>query len=302
MVSLNLDLIEKLLELEYDVEKIEEFKTEYKLIDKDISNYKQLLYPNKICKLNKKRQDILNFIDKYNDMINVFNEKNLLYAMTDGFDLNYHWKDAYKNILIDLKSVKKEKVLSVIKFFKDNNFRNIEYKKDLHKKYYEKCYKRYDEKYEIDYYITDGNKTYLANNYDSYPVIIENAKFIIQYKKNNWFYNGKVIYISTFDIDLDKIKLINNDEEIILNFPFDYVKKLSKICSQIRAFDEQIKQIETTIMLTKELLNFEDLKELSLKQIEDLKTILESTKENREALIEKYASLEYDKKTILMSL
>jgi hypothetical protein len=305
MSEISLKLLEKLLDLEFNINKIEEFKNEYKEIKESInSNYNLLIQPNKISKLNKNRENILSFISKYENMITVFHEKDMLWEMTGGFDLNYHWEDIYKNILIEIKKIKKENVLKLISFLKENGFNNIYYDNNLNKKYYEKFNKKYNsEKYEIDYYISDGQKIYLAQyQADSFPIIFENAKIILEYRKNNWFSNGKTAYLSSFDIDLDKIKYIEDENEILINIPFEEIKKLTTICRQINSFDKQISSIEDIIEITKKLLDYKDLKELSSKQIKDLDILLKSTKEQREALLKTYIDLGYNKETISSSL
>ena len=305
MYLINLTLVEKLLEVNYNIDELECFKKDFLEVKKITKlNYEWLLNPKKIPTLKKDKQIIIDFISKYKSMITTFQEKNLLWEMTDGFDLHYHWNDCYRNIILDIKKTGKQKVLKTIQFLKNNGYEKINYVVSFYNRYYESfLLKHKEEKYEIEYYMSDGDKFYLAQYYlGSYPVIFKNAKIVLEYHSDSFLSNKKIAYLTTFDIDVDKIKCISNNKEILNNVPFDDIEKISKVCTQIRNLEKQISAIETAIVSTKKLCDYQDLHESVSEQLKKLDDILIVSKKMLDDFMTEYSNLEYGEETIKLSL
>ena len=89
MGNINLTFLRKILNLNLSAKEIESFKNDYSLIRESVINYDCLLDIKKIPAFNKHKKEIIDFVEKYQSYIQEFEKNDVLYEMTNGFDV-YH--------------------------------------------------------------------------------------------------------------------------------------------------------------------------------------------------------------------
>lgn len=305
MNSLDIKLVKKLLNVNIEVENIETFLENYKKVKNMVLNYNWLVNIKDIPKLNKNRKDILMFIENNQEIIDEFASNDILYEMTAGFDISYHWEDLYKPVLLNIKEVGKEKVLSVIEQIENKNFKTIKFSnKKFSSIHYDKAKKKYNkDEYELEYYYTDGNKKYLARYYrDSYPFVLENAKAIFIVKENNLINNENIAILNTFDINFDDIKIFDNIKDILNSIPTEKIDVFTNMCEYLINIEKTITLVEKNIKTIKNLVNVKEIKDFYINELEKLEKQLGELKHQREFAIETYEKYDYDKDFIDINL
>ena len=299
---LKIESIEKILNMKLGYETIKDFRDNYEPIRHD-TDIAYLLCPKKIPKFNKRKNEIKEFAEKYQDIINQLQESDMLYDLCNGIEFGMYWPE-YSIILKKLFNSDKDKIFKLLEKLKEYNCSEIEFvNSDFSNIFYEEFHKDRKDQYEIEYMFSDGEKTYLAQYYsDTYPVIFKNAHIIFVFKNGKSFYNRNRIYINSFDIDVDNIDFVNSEEEILERVDFNEIKKYSKMCNYIRYLIKQEEAVKYTISSLQKLLDNKELSKMTKSQLDTLNKQKEELQILRENIINKYIELNYDKTTIDISL
>ena len=125
MSVINISLVRKLINSKIEIELINNFLEDLKNIDSFLPDSKWLENVNKIPKLNKHRKDIIAFVDRHKGILQSFMDADMLYEMTHGFEISYHWEDTYSLLLEDVQNLNKEKVFEILDFFEKNKFDEV---------------------------------------------------------------------------------------------------------------------------------------------------------------------------------
>lgn len=307
MNSVSIQFIKKIVDLNLSVEEIEKFFEEYSHIRSYIYDYSILENRKKISKLNKNRKNIIDFIDNHQDIINKFIRCDVLYEMTNGFDVKFYWKETYKALFEDILKVDKEKIFEVItelelKGFKKIYFHNKNFFTDINN---EKIKKKYNsDEYDIKYYCTDGQKKYLAQYYkDDYPVLIENAK-IVYVIKSSYFLNilSKEVHLKTFDVDINSVSIIDDVNKILDSIPFEKINIFTDICEYVRKMNKTMYSMELNKKPLLNLLKHQSNRDFYILELKDMEEEISKFEKKKELVMDKYISLGYDKLLINKSI
>lgn len=303
MSIISIKFIKKLVDLNVTIQEIETFWNEdFNSIRENVYDYRFYEKPNMIPKFNKNRKRIIAFVDKHNNIIQEFIRCDVLYEMTNGFDVRYHWDDTYKPLLQDIRNVGKSKVLEVLEKLEQKGFDEIHFVKGklFNKMNYEKVYKRYcSNEYEIKYYYTDGIKKYFARYYfDDFPMKIENAKIVFVIKQRVLLDSKNEVHLNTFDVDIDSINLSNDAHKMLESLPIKYVDTLTHMCEYVRTIDKTIKILQSNKKNLSKLLGEENNKGFYELELKDLENQIDKMKEKRTKVINKYISFGYQENFI----
>lgn len=293
---IKLDFLEFVLKVDFEIEEFSQFK-------KEIAGLRGCLKTNyfydinNVSKFCKNRDGVLDFLTKYKKLIEQFIETDTLdYALTfSEYEMDYHF-DEYKTVLMEVRRVGEEKTRLVIDKLTEFGFKKFNFGRDILKDmYYENFHKKYNsDLYELTYYFTDGSKEYLATYFgDSFPVVIKDANILIEYRDANVFHNGMDIFISSFDIDFNKIPKDWSNQSIVNLMPFDEIKKITNMCWTLRNIDKVLESLNVSVKRIGELRTYDDLHEFYKKQLNFLLEQIDKLNLNRQEVVCEYVKLGY---------
>lgn len=305
MRTLNTKLLKGLLNSNISIKDLEIFRNDFKsLDDKSFISKNWLLDPKKIPTLTRNKKNIIEFVEKYKNFIELLNNNEILAECTTGFDIDYHWEDIYKKVLIDTKD--KINAINLINLLENKGYKDITFVEDneFSKIFYEKVNKKYNkDEYEIEYYFSNGKKHYLSQYYsDHYPIIFENATIILIYKEGNFFSNENRVYLNTLNIDINTINFPKDTKEIITSINKNEIKKFNLMCSHLRNLEKEIESLNKNINTLEKLITINELKDLHKKDLEDTNNRLKKVEQLKEDTIIKYIKMGYTKELINKSL
>lgn len=302
MAEIKVKFLKAILDIGITIEEIESFKKDYEIVKGIHTDY--MLDTKKIPRFHKRKAEYISFVEKWKELIAKLEEHKILYDMT-GFDMQYHWEDTYKDAITCLLNSNKENTVLLFEKLKDNGFSVIHFTKDSFNKVFDnKLRKKYDkEEYELEYYEADVEGKYLAKYYgEYYPVVFKDAKIILKYMNGNVFYNTNEVFLNTFDIDVEKVPFKKDDLEVVNSIPQDEIKKLTAMCEYILDLNKILEQLEKNAKKLKELVSYEDLKDVHWKQFNDIETHIKYFNKIKDDTLNSYYKLGYDKEIIEQSL
>ena len=133
-------------------------------------------------------------------------------------------------------------------------------------------------------------------------MIFENSKIILIFKENNSLNNVNIVYLSSFDIDLENIDFYDDVDKILKELPVDKIDDFSTMCEYLRNIDKNINLLHLNKDILEKDVKNNDLSSFYKKEYDKLNKQLDDLNSQRDDILKEYEKLGYPRDFVEFNL